>query len=105
MHIPPTVTAKHRWTDVGVLQPDVGAGVTDTNVFNGDVPACGTVTSISSDNSVGGTLLPGADHKPNDYRSSNFEVQKISIDSLAPIMAGDTCIDAAICNNPGMISS
>ncbi|KAF0175650.1 MAG: OmpW family protein [Hyphomonadaceae bacterium] len=103
-HFPPTVTLKYRWTNLGAFQPYVGAGVNYTHFFNEELPAGGTVTSISYDDSFGGALQAGADFKLNDHWSLNADVRKIWISTDVTIMAGATRIDANVDVNPWVTS-
>lgn len=99
-HFPPTVTLKYRWTNLGRLEPYVGAGVNYTHFFDAKVAPGGPVTSISYDDSFGGALQVGADYRLNEHWGVNVDVRKIWINSDVTIHAGATRIDAAVDINP-----
>jgi len=99
-HFPPTVTLKYRWTDLGPVEPYVGAGVNYTHFFNKKLPAGGPVTSIDYDDSFGGALQVGADIRMNDHWSVNLDVRKIWINTDVTIYAGATRVDADVDINP-----
>jgi outer membrane protein len=99
-HFPPTVTLKYRWTDLGRVEPYVGAGVNYTHFFNEKLPAGGPVTSISYDDSFGAALQAGADIRIDDHWAVNLDVRKIWINTDVTIHAGPTRIDADVDINP-----
>jgi len=99
-HFPPTVTLKYRWTNLGRVEPYVGAGVNYTHFFNEKLPAGGAVTSISYDDSFGGALQAGADIRLDDHWAVNLDVRKIWINTDVTIFAGPTRIDADVDINP-----
>jgi len=99
-HFPPTVTLKYRWTNLGKIEPYVGAGVNYTHFFNEKLPAGGPITSISYDDSFGGALQAGADFRLNEHWALNVDVRKIWINTDVTIFAGPTRLDADVDINP-----
>lgn len=99
-HFPPTVTVKYRWTNLGRVEPYVGAGVNYTHFFDEELPAGGVATSIDYDDSFGAALQAGADIRVNDHWAVNVDVRRIWIDPEVTIMAGATRIDADVEINP-----
>lgn len=99
-HFPPTLTLKYRWTGLGMIEPYVGAGVNYTHFFDAKLPAGGTVTNISYDDSFGGALQIGADLRLDEAWFVNFDVRKIWIKSDVAIDAGATHINADVDINP-----
>lgn len=103
-HFPPTLTVKYRWTDLGPIQPYVGAGVNYTHFFDEELPAGGPVTSIDYDDSVGAALQVGADVRVNDRWSVNLDVRRVWINPDVTIMAGATRIAADVEINPSIVT-
>lgn len=99
-HFPPTLTLKYRWTGLGMIEPYVGAGVNYTHFFNAKLPAGGTATNISYDDSFGGALQLGADFRIDEYWFINADVRKIWIASDVAIDAGPTHLNADVDINP-----
>lgn len=99
-HFPPTVTLKYRWTNLGRVEPYLGAGVNYTHFFSEKLPAGGAVTSIHYDDSFGGALQAGADIRFDEHWSLNLDVRKIWINTDVTIFAGATRVDADVDINP-----
>lgn len=104
-HFPPTVTVKYRWTELGALQPYVGAGVNYTHFFDDKTPKSGPVTGISYGDSLGPALQAGADLRLDDHWALNFDVRKIWIHSNVKVSAGATRLKADVDIDPWVISS
>lgn len=103
-HFPPTLTVKYRWTNLGRVEPYVGAGVNYTHFFDAELPAGGVVTSIDYDDSFGAAIQAGADIRLDEHWSVNVDVRRVWIDPEVRIMAGSTPIDADVEINPSIVT-
>lgn len=95
-HFPPTVTVKYRWTDLGALQPYVGAGVNYTHFFDDNLPKAGPVTAISYGDSVGPALQVGFDYRLDDHWALNLDARRIWINTDVKLSAGATRLKADV---------
>lgn len=74
-HLPPTLTAQYRFTDLGSFVPYVGAGINYTRFSSIDLPAGVTIKKSS----VGAALQVGVDVPIDKTLSFNIDVKKVQI--------------------------
>lgn len=103
-HFPPTLTVKYHWTNLGRVQPYVGAGVNYTRFFDEELPAGGPVTAIHYDTSTGGALQAGLDYKLDETWSLNADVRKIWINTQVDLWAGATHLNADVNIDPWVVT-
>jgi outer membrane protein len=101
-HFPPTVTLKHRWTNLGRIEPYVGAGVNYTRFIDNDPPKNGVINHIDYSDSWGPALQAGLDYRLNDHWAINLDVRKlwistdVDIDSAAGPVRASVDIDPVV---------
>lgn len=74
-HLPPTLTAQYRFTDLGAFTPYVGAGLNYTRFSSVNLPAGVDVDK----NSFGLAVQVGVDVPLSKQLSLNFDVKKVQI--------------------------
>lgn len=100
-HFPPTVTLKYRWTNLGRIEPYVGAGVNFTAFIDSEPPAG---RHVEYDSSVGPALQAGADYRLNDHWALNFDVRRLWINTDVTI-SGDMDATDEVEINPWVVSA
>jgi outer membrane protein len=100
-HFPPTVTLKYRWTNLGRIEPYVGAGVNFTAFIDSEPPAG---RQVEYDSSVGPALQAGVDYRLNDHWALNFDVRRLWINTDVTI-SGDISATDEVEINPWVVST
>jgi outer membrane protein len=100
-HFPPTVTLKYRWTNLGRVEPYVGAGVNFTSFIDSEPPAG---RRVDYDSSVGPALQAGVDYRLDDHWALNFDVRRISINTDVRI-SGDMSAADEVDIDPWVVST
>lgn len=100
-HFPPTVTLKYRWTNLGPVEPYVGAGVNFTSFIDSDPPAG---RHVDYDESVGPALQVGFDYRIDEHWGVNFDVRRIWINTDVTI-SGDISATDEVDIDPWIVST
>ena len=107
-HFPPTLTVKHRWTNLGAFEPYLGAGVNYTAFIDNDPPASSgpvTINHIEYGDSWGPALQAGFDYRLNDHWALNLDVRRIWINTDVEIDSNLGPITADVDINPTIVTA
>ncbi|MGE0533100.1 MAG: OmpW family protein [Hyphomonadaceae bacterium] len=100
-HFPPTVTLKYRWTNIGRIEPYVGAGLNFTSFIDSEPP---NGRRVEYDSSVGPALQAGFDYRIDEHWGVNIDVRRIWINTDVTI-SGDISATDEVDINPWVVST